>query len=211
MKATHTSPSPRTRVVVYCDHKDIKEKKQWLSVVQNIEKRTFPKHESMSGELLVREMAKVPNDLLLLILDTDDNEEWGVGRCDSTWRDPTRAHSEPSCTTRGDTSSTASIVVGYLLVSSSRPSVGARILKLCIAPQHRRHGHGRTLLTASLQHLRDRRYRGVKSEVWVRLHVDPERYAAVQLYRTLHFEEECAVVTDYYMEGRSAQVMSRVL
>ena len=70
--------------------------------------------------------------------------------------------------------------MGYLILSLS-PDAG-RVLKVAVSPSHRRLGIGRKLLDEGIECM-------AKARVpCVLLHVDPQREAAVELYRSSGFE-----------------------
>eukprot|EP00124_Ichthyophonus_hoferi_P003227 Ihof_evm2s268 gene=Ihof_evmTU2s268 len=112
-----------------------------------IEKKTFPKHESMS-ETLRAEIEKRVNRWLVATLRTHESQE--------------------------------EVVVGYLIFSLARE--GASILKVVVDKQYRRQGIGRMLLVEAEN-------QSIASHVHkMRLHVDPEREYAVELYRSIGME-----------------------
>ncbi|SPQ95340.1 unnamed protein product (mitochondrion) [Plasmodiophora brassicae] len=117
-----------------------------------IERRLFPKHESLTGQL-EREAMKRSQTMVVAVVD-------------------------------------GSSAVGYMIVSRT-----GHIVKLAVAAAAQRNGVGRWLLRWARS-----RYQTLS------LHVDPERHAAVALYRSEGFTAH-GQICDYYCDGRHALLM----
>jgi ribosomal protein S18 acetylase RimI-like enzyme len=139
-----------------------------LPLCKVLERRVFPKHESLA-EKLDKEI-KRRNAILLYAMPESKGDQ----------------------------------LAGYALISWQAPRRG-NIEKLCVAQAYRRQGVGRALCEEGFKALRTR---GV-DEIY--LHVDPERHAAIGLYRTLGFEQHGAMILSYYCEGRHAMRMVKKL
>ncbi|TVU32144.1 hypothetical protein EJB05_23863 [Eragrostis curvula] len=90
-------------------------------------------------------------------------------------------------------------IIGYAMYTCNT-SLCATITKLAVKESCRRQGHGEALLAAAVERCRSRRVQRVS------LHVDPERTAAVALYRKAGFQID-ATVQDYYAPQRHAYRM----
>ncbi|KAJ1914715.1 hypothetical protein IWQ60_008710 [Tieghemiomyces parasiticus] len=93
-------------------------------------------------------------------------------------------------------------IAGYALVTVARIDSTARLVKLAVVPAYRRKGLGRRLAQHVVAYVAGPKVRVAK----VRLHVDPVRSGAQQLYRQMGFVTTAAV-PDYYGPGRPAEVM----
>ncbi|MEU1051960.1 GNAT family N-acetyltransferase [Streptomyces sp. NPDC005876] len=93
---------------------------------------------------------------------------------------------------------------GYVLAGTSALDRDSWVLGLCVAPDRRRHGLGRELMTEILARLRRS---GVER---VRLTVEPGNSAAVLLYRSLGFRPDGpgdGLRRDYFGPGMHRRVL----
>ncbi|KAI5660830.1 hypothetical protein M9H77_20153 [Catharanthus roseus] len=138
---------------------------KWDKVVEEIvriEKKIFPKHESLA-RTFDEELKKKNSGLLFSHVEED-----------------------------GD-------VAGYVMYSWPS-SLSASITKLAVKENYRRQGIGEELLKAAIDKCRRRKIQRVS------LHVDPERTAAMNLYKKLGFRVD-ALIEGYYSQNRNAYRM----
>ncbi|XP_068646500.1 uncharacterized protein [Aristolochia californica] len=90
-------------------------------------------------------------------------------------------------------------VVGYVMYSWPS-SLFASITKLAVKENHRRQGHGESLLRAAIEKCRGRKIQRIC------LHVDPSRGSALSLYQKLGFQID-KLVECYYSVNRHAYRM----
>ena len=92
-------------------------------------------------------------------------------------------------------------LAGYLFAARTRSSL--HILRVAVAPPHRRSGVARALVAAAASPTK----RGASPPLALTLHVDPANAAAVALYTVAGFVNDGGLLTDYYSVGRPAQRM----
>ncbi|XP_027172364.1 N-alpha-acetyltransferase 11 [Coffea eugenioides] len=90
-------------------------------------------------------------------------------------------------------------VAGYVMYSWPS-SISASITKLAVKENHRGRGLGEALLEEAIHKCRTRKIQRVS------LHVDPERTAAMNLYKKLGFKVD-TLVEGYYSPDRNAYRM----
>lgn len=90
-------------------------------------------------------------------------------------------------------------VAGYVMYSWPS-SLSASITKLAVKENNRRQGLGEALLKAAMEKCRTRNIQRIS------LHVDPERKAAINLYKKLGFQVD-ALIQAYYSHDRNAYRM----
>eukprot|EP00474_Spongospora_subterranea_P010817 CRZ11275.1 hypothetical protein [Spongospora subterranea] len=141
-----------TREILVLYERNSSKDDELLAACVRIERRLFPKHESLASTMSV-EARKKSQRTVVMTIDKDT-------------------------------------VAGYMIITNS-----GNVLKLAVNPLNQRTGVARSLLLwAKKQHLS------------LMLHVDPERIAAVSLYRDQGFEE-VTTVSDFYQRGRNAILM----
>lgn len=146
-----------------------------------LERRIFPKHESLA-ENLDKELQK-RNVGVLYSLEDDFCAE----NCSHSNETETQA---PNPKTKA--------VAGYAMYTCT--SLAASITKLAVRESCRRQGYGEALVKAVVEKARSKRV------LCVNLHVDPLRAPALNLYRKLGFEID-ALVHSYYAPNRDAYRM----
>lgn len=97
-------------------------------------------------------------------------------------------------------------IVGYVVGSIAQGFPGPRghIKDLAVHPEFRRRGIARSLLTSSLERLRE------AGAISAALEVRPSNVAAIDLYRS-HGFEPTRMRENYYRDGEAALVMTRSL
>ncbi|WP_137285009.1 GNAT family N-acetyltransferase [Halorussus salinisoli] len=100
------------------------------------------------------------------------------------------------------TTTTDDVPVGYLV--AFHDDEAGYVAEIAVAPERRREGRARRLLSATVDHLRDAGCSGL------RLTVHPENDAARSLYESMDFEE-VGRESAYYDDGSDAITMCRDL
>eukprot|EP01102_Stenamoeba_stenopodia_P019213 TRINITY_DN7187_c0_g1_i1.p1 TRINITY_DN7187_c0_g1~~TRINITY_DN7187_c0_g1_i1.p1 ORF type:complete len:242 (-),score=61.40 TRINITY_DN7187_c0_g1_i1:756-1481(-) len=183
-----------------------------LQQIQSIERRVFPKHESMADELLKE--VKKPNNVLLIALTTTTTTSPTVT---AAFKTVSTKHKDPAAKKPIASGSSAhpsaavtptSVVAGYLLYSNNRDDQGGvKILKVAVSEAHRRRGIGEALLREALKGILPSSSSSSQPPAsFISLHVDPSRIPAVALYKKLGFSEK-TFIKDYYHPGRDAYLM----
>ncbi|KMZ61281.1 putative N-acetyltransferase [Zostera marina] len=132
-----------------------------VDTISRMERKIFPKHESIARSLH-EEVKKKSNGLLCARSDGGE-------------------------------------VIGYVMYSWIS-SLCASITKLAVKENHRKQGHGESLMKAAISKCRTRNiYR-------ISLHVDPSRTAAMSLYSKLGFQID-TLIQCYYSPDRNAYRM----
>jgi len=174
-----------------------------LQQIQSIERRVFPKHESMADDFL-KEVKKT-NNVLLIALHTPLESSPSSSNPSSSKKATSRSNKKQTTTTATATTPSTS-VIGYLLYSNNREDQGGvKILKVAVSEAHRRRGIGELLLREALKNIL-LVASPTSSTTTVSLQVDPTRVAAVSLYKKLGFCEK-ELLKDYYQPGRDAHLM----
>ncbi|KAJ7531859.1 hypothetical protein O6H91_14G061700 [Diphasiastrum complanatum] len=162
---------------------------QVIEEISGLEKRIFPKHESLASGLLTEMQRR--NSGLLYALSLDPHNIVQHNGVDAE---------DDGAEGSGDASPPAAVVVvGYVMYSFTS-SLAASITKLAVREAFRRQGFGEALLRAALEKCHARRV------LCVNLHVDPTRIAAVALYKKIGFEID-TLIQSYYAPRRDAYRM----
>eukprot|EP00243_Klebsormidium_subtile_P003775 TRINITY_DN1737_c0_g1_i1.p1 TRINITY_DN1737_c0_g1~~TRINITY_DN1737_c0_g1_i1.p1 ORF type:complete len:173 (-),score=3.89 TRINITY_DN1737_c0_g1_i1:359-877(-) len=147
-----------------------------IGEIAALEKRIFPKHESMSS-YLKEEVNRRGTSLLFV----------------RAKQSPSNL--EPVDALKVGANEPPPPVVGYIIFTAS--SLVGNITKLAVHEAYRQQGYASALIEAVVKRLKGRRIGSVA------LHVDPSRTAAFQLYKKLGFCVE-SEHESYYAPGRHA-------
>ncbi|CAM6109049.1 unnamed protein product [Calypogeia fissa] len=157
-----------------------------------LERRIFPKHESLADNL-DKELQKRNVGVLYSLEDDyyhNDNDDDNA--------DDSENYRHPGEKLKKSVDHKARAVAGYVMYSYT--SLAASITKLAVRESFRRQGYGEALVKAAIEKARAKRV------LCVNLHVDPLRTPALTLYKKLGFEVD-TLVHSYYAPGRDAYRM----